>query len=68
MQANEFLVWLEGFRAAGGDPDSVEGREAIERILAGDDPDPICPECEQHVRERWLEQYLTYYTEDIAGA
>lgn len=68
MYANEFLLWLQGFKAAGGDPRSAEGRATIERILAGDQPDPICPECEHHVRQRWLEQYLSYYETDPAEA
>jgi ribosome modulation factor len=68
MNANEFHLWLEGFRAAGGDPLSPRGREAIEHMLAEEEPDPLCPECTRRVRQQWLDLYLRYYADDTVGA
>jgi hypothetical protein len=75
MNANEFRLWLEGFQAAGGDPRSLTGRVAIERALAGEEPDPVCAECEpiwedceRRPREQWHERYLSYYKDEPAGS
>jgi hypothetical protein len=66
MDRIEFRQWLQGFKAAGGDPRSPAGRAAIERMLSQEDPDPLCPECPRKAHEEWLERYLSYYDEEVA--
>jgi hypothetical protein len=66
MDTKELHVWLQGFLAAGGNPDSPEGRATIEHMLADEEPDPLCPDCARRARQQWLEQYLRYYEQEPA--